>query len=90
MTQDPMGVGFGANATHCGLGAFGHGTGFCKDGCGSRVILGGFSGYCAPCAASHHIEPIKLGPDAETGPRLLVDTKLPVGSGLPVLPRRRY
>ena len=70
-----LSVGFGAAAGLCGLGAFGHGTGMCKDGCGRRVILGGCSGYCAVCAPNHGLQPIKLGPEAICDPQ--------TGNGLP-------
>lgn len=84
--NDPNGVGFGAHAGLCGLGSFGHTTVFCKDKCGRRIQLGGFGGYCAACAPSHGIEPIKLGPEA------LIDSE-PVQllqlAAAPVTPKHR-
>jgi hypothetical protein len=63
-----LGAGFGVNAGHCGVASYGHGTAACKDGCGRRVLLGAFGGYCPVCAPNHGIQPIRLGPEAITLP----------------------
>jgi hypothetical protein len=63
-TTTPIAEGREAGHGHCSLGFIGPGAGVCKDPACQRRSPYLVNGYCAGCAASRHVAPIRITTEA--------------------------